>query len=129
MAVKKKARKKAKKKGRPKAKVKVNAKSRATGKRPSARLKKRRKANVTKGYYPNPTFYVAYLTQGAHKYFYHGYCNIKKRLIFDDNEKGALWYRSRSKALSEIGRMMELSMSKSQLKKAGVLKVKVHNPK
>lgn len=129
MAVKKKARKKAKKRVKTKSKVKVGAKSRATGKRPTARLKKRRKANVEPGYYPNPTFYVAYLTQNSRKYFYHGYCTRKKHLLFDDDESGALWYRSRAKALTEIGRMMELSMSKAQLKNAGTLKVKVHNPK
>ena len=130
MAVKKKRRVKGKKKKLvTKKKVKVTAKSRATGKRPTARLKKRRTKNTTKGYYPNPTFYVAYLENDGKRYFYHGYCPIKKRLIFDDSEKDALWYRSRNKAINEIGRMMELSMTKAKLKKVGKLKVKTYSPK
>ena len=130
MAVKKKRRVKGKKKkvGQKK-KVRVTAKSRATGKAPTARLKKRRTKNTTKGYYPNPTFYVAYLENDGKRYFYHGYCPIKKRLVFDDREKDALWYRSRTKAINEIGRMMQLSMTKAKLKKAGKLKVKTYSPK
>jgi len=44
--------KKARRRARPK--VKVGAKSRVTGKRPDAELKRRRKKNTKKGYYPNP---------------------------------------------------------------------------
>ncbi len=44
--------KKTRRKARPK--VKVGARSRVTGKRPDAELKRRRKRNTKKGYYPNP---------------------------------------------------------------------------
>lgn len=37
-----------------KKKVRVSAKSRTTGEKPTKRLKKRRLANIKKGYYPNP---------------------------------------------------------------------------
>ncbi len=65
--------KKRKTKRKVKAKVKVSAKSRVTGKRPTAKLKKRRAKNTKKGYYPNPdkTFYrvVGEMTRGKRGYF------------------------------------------------------------
>ncbi len=69
----KKRKTKRKVKAKVKAKVKVSAKSRVTGKRPTAKLKKRRAKNTKKGYYPNPdkTFYrvVGEMTRGKRGYF------------------------------------------------------------
>ena len=80
----------------------------------SARLKLRSKANVKKGYFPNPVFYVGYIEDdNGVKFYYHGWNSAKKHLIFDDNIEGALWYRSRQKAIDEISHIMSKTMKAS----------------
>jgi len=129
MAVKKKARKKARKKTK---KVAINAKSRVTKKKPSTRLKKRRKANVKKGYYPNPVtdrkFYVAYVINDGVKYYYHGYVP-NKGLVLKDDVKDALWYRSGKKAVDEVTYLIEKSSTKSVARNTGKVKAEIYRPK
>jgi hypothetical protein len=124
MAIKKK-RKKAKKVG-------INAKSRVTKKKPSTRLKKRRKANVKKGYYPNPvtkqTFYVAFVVNNGVKYYYHGYVP-SKGLVFKDQLEDALWYRKPKKAVDEVTYLIEKSSTKSVARNAGKVKAEIYRPK
>ena len=50
-------------------KVSVNAKSRATGKKPSKRLKARRRKNTVKGCYPNPDKAFIYAVKGAKRFY------------------------------------------------------------
>jgi len=98
--------KKAKRKAR--AKVKVGARSRATKKRPSAELKRRRKKNTKKGYYPNPVkdniVYLAYVAVDSVRYYYHGYSGSKKRAVFDDRPQGSVLYMSRASAIFDATR-------------------------
>ena len=92
----------------------ISSPSQITKKAPSARLKRRRKANVKKGYFPNPVFYVGYIEDdNGVKFYYHGWNSAKKHLIFDDNIEGALWYRSRQKAIDEISHIMSKTMKAS----------------
>lgn len=101
----------------------VAVKKRAT-KKPRKKARKKRKVN------PTNNFYVAYLVGGDGKqYFYHGYNSIKKGLVFDDREEGALWYRSGAKAVDEVSHIIMRSMNKSKIKSLGRVKAKKHRPK
>ena len=81
--------------------------SQTTKKKPTKRLKRRRAANTKKGYFPNPTYYVAYIPIGTTKYYYAGYSSEKKRAVFDDDIKKALWYRTPTRAKTEAKAMGE----------------------
>jgi len=133
MAVKKKGRPKkkkrsVKKKARPK--VKVGAVSRTTGKKPTTRLKKRRKVNKKKGYYPNPapTFYVVYVRINGEKFYYHGFIP-KKGMAFKDKKEGALWYRTKIKAINEVAYLVEKSTTKTQRRRLGEVEAESYRPK
>ena len=80
-----------------KKKVSVSAPSRATKKPPSKRLKRRRKANVKKGYYPNPAVKIStrvsgdeYCAQITSKDGRIGYVSKLSGLQFDTDKKKAL---------------------------------------
>lgn len=78
-------------KRRVKAKKKVTRVSQATGKKPSARLKRRRSMPKKKGYYPNPTHNNYYIVKG--KMFFDG-------AKFVSTKKAAAVWHSQSAAKS-----------------------------